>query len=104
MFCSRRSFDAAAHVFEAAARRAAFSRRQALEKQRECALNGRSCSRAIRASSKRSARRACGRRASIRTPPHVVFRSERADMRDGHDPRLRAVDEGNRATDVAERP
>ena len=95
---------AAAHVLEPVAERAALGGRPSLEKHPERAPTGQICSRARRATSKRScAARAC-RRASIRTWPRTSSIRERADMGDARDPRLQRVDERNRAIDLAERP
>ena len=99
------ALDAAAHVREPVAKRAVRSGRQAFEKRPERSPQWQimlTCE--AGEFEKRSARRARGRHASIRTEPRAFFQRERADMGEVRDPHLHAVDERNRAIDVSERP
>ena len=63
-----------------------------------------SCSRARRASSKAFGAARAGRHASIRKGRVHSSKCERADMGEVRHPRLHAINERNRAIDVAERP
>ena len=97
--------DAAAHVQEVGADRAALSGRPALEKYAEGAKQGQVML-ACEPGEFESIRRGAGLVATHQFEQGRVHSSkrERADMGEVRDPRLHAVDERNRAIDLAERP